>query len=195
MSVARRIVVKGSMDGLQRITEKTDGWDCVHKPCGRNGCGTNPGSNHGVGCDEWIYTVTDGKVALMLCVFSGVFPSTVERSPGSPRWPSDSRAAKYPDGYSMNAHVAYPTDRGEVLVKPEECPYLTDKLCWSHELSLLHARDFYQQIKDACALEETEAFWIKLEAEWRSVAERYKTPTEYARCTHCDGTGTVLGKR
>jgi hypothetical protein len=69
------------------------GYDCITNPCGKNGCGTNPGNSHGQHCDDWIYAVCEGDAALSLTVFSGAYPRGTSRPP---------------EGADLSMHTAFP---------------------------------------------------------------------------------------
>ena len=72
--MTRRVIeIEELIDGIEpalarRVVVARPGYDCISSPCGKNGCGKDPGSNHGIHCDEWIYVARDesGDYALTL---------------------------------------------------------------------------------------------------------------------------------
>jgi hypothetical protein len=175
---------------LQRISSKTPGYDCIRNPCGKYGCGTNPGSSHGVHNEEWLYVVKDGDVAMSLLVGSRVYPETV---PQREEWRREG-----PRGNDLTLHVGFPVDRDEIAgTGTDKCEFVSGGTCypggrWS---TAIGADRFVKRffVVDA-GFEQPETFWRALEdlcIDKGKQARADRVDTKYQRCIHCDGTGTV----
>lgn len=172
---------------MRREFHRTPGYDCIRTPCGKNGCGTRPGSGHGIHNDVWTYVVIDGDVALSLDVGSGIYPATV---------PQHIRDEGKIQGYAFHLHVAFPTKREQLLAgyepEPEPCKFVG--LCWGDRSWFGAASDFVQTHFVGETAEQPESFWKALEdqcAEWAKSERANRVDTRYERCMHCDGLGTV----
>lgn len=175
--------------GLKRTFFKRPGYDCIRNPCGKNGCGTNPGSGHGVHCEEWVFVVSDGQRALCLEVWSGIYPDSVPAS-------SVHDMSRYPVGAYLCAHLSFPSERDQVLDAPRECEYVDGGRCWPITYSISSAENLVPRSSSLvpgtteCPSPSAEVLFLKLEfkfVEWMSEW----IPSEYARCPTCDGCGTV----
>lgn len=175
-----------------RASHKIPGYDCIRHPCGKRGCGTHPGSSHGLHNEEWVYVVKDGDVALALTVGSRVYPESV---PEREEW-----AREGPQGNDLTLHVGFPVDRDEIAGRGDnkaKCELVAGGLCyqsgrWSSSLA---ARDFVEHhFVIGAGFDQPEFFWRALEvrcAEMGKRARMERVDTKYERCAHCDGTGTV----
>lgn len=174
---------------MKRTFERVPGYDCIANPCGKDGCGTRPGASHGRHCEEWIYVVQDGDVALSLTVFSGAYPNgdTTE-----------------PTGTDMTLHVGFPIDRDQIAGRPDaienihDCRFVSGGKCYQGGFfsGSLVASEFVkaQFDKSAAPDAQSDGFWIALEnrcADWQKDARGRRADTAYAKCVHCDGIGTV----
>lgn len=170
---------------LRRITNTRPGYDCIAKPCGDRGCGTNPGASHGRHGDEWIYTVTDGQTALSLVIFTNRL--------GGEQMPC--RSDSHPMAANLDLHTPYPRTEEQIREgeKPNECEFIDCGRCFMNGGSILAARDLYQPHR-VDSVEQTEAFWLALEAKWRewtTYAESERPDRKIAQCPCCKGAGTV----
>ena len=148
---------------MRRITYRTPGWDCIRNPCGQGGCGTNPGSSHGIHCEDWHYVVTDGKIALSLEVASGVFPESV---PDDLLWHSC-----YPSGSYLLLHVASSLLKDDSKVD-RPCELVEGGWCCMPFSGCSIASAFWDEHagKDG-GFVQPESFWEALEEQfvrWRS---------------------------
>ncbi len=170
---------------IVRNTHRRDGYDCIRNPCGKNGCGTNPGANHGIHCDEWRYTVIDGDVAVSLLAYSNVFPPSVPAS------------VSFRDGKpycaDLSIHTAFPLERGEVRdpSQASKCEYVTGGRCFNSSSGT--AAEVFAPLLEK-QLEQPEAFWRALEDELvrrAKSARAERADTRFERCARCDGIGTI----
>jgi hypothetical protein len=167
-----------------RKTIVIPGYDCISKPCGRNGCGERPGANHGQHCDQWIFLVSDeaGDVVLSLRVSAGNFPRGPVRPPAS---------------HDITLHVGWPTNRDQVRDSSEACPckWVTSGKCFCPYDSPSDAHQFEQHLDLKCSHDnQPESFWLALEERFTSLAKTYRAlraDTQWKKCEHCDATGTV----
>ena len=174
------------MGELTRFTNLIAGFDCERHPCGRNGCGTQPGRGHGVGSDTWDYAVSDGNVALSLTVFSGDFPDTVPPNPPALQ-------KRFPLAANLVVHTSFPTDL-EQLLKDERAPCtFLDGGCYANEGSTAAARTFFADHGEP-QFEQPESFWEAFVETWAHHAGRAlleRVDETHARCGSCEGRGTV----
>ena len=166
---------------MTRTSTKRPGFRCPqdHPKC----VGKRPGSQHGWSDDDWLYTVSDGEVALTLRVFSNEYRN--EPYPGS--------AERKIRGASLDAHVGWPTEAEAIRTGFEgrECEYLTGGRCWSGFSSSLQADEFFVA-QGAPRFEQPERFWTALEARLIEIAAKARAERlTCVRCIHCDGTGVV----
>lgn len=180
---------------MKRSIETVPGWDCIRAPCGRNGCGVHPGSNHGIHNDEWVYIVSEGDFALVLSVYSRIYPATV---------PEDVvQRAKERDGLiasDLTMHVGFRYDREQVMsdYRGRACAYVAGGRCYggsSEFTSVSQADALARAHHDRVNREQGEAFWQALEAklrEWRDSTPLERADARWQRCVHCDATGTIL---
>ena len=157
--------------------------DCIANPCGKYGCGTDPGSSHGVHNEEWLFVVGSdaGDFALVLAMGSGVFP----RSEPQP-----------PSAYDLTSHVGWPTTRDQVRENTPRgpCDFVVGG-CYTYSTTGLGACEFADKhFVPEAKTKQPETFWAALEEraveiEKKAMVER--TDTEWQRCVHCDATGTV----
>jgi general stress protein YciG len=175
-----------AMSGIRRIKETRAGYDCIAKPCGKDSCGKFPGASHGRHGDEWHYTVTDGQTALTLVVFTSRL--------GDGRLPGPlSSLSSYPMGAGLGLHTPYPRTEDQIRNGDvgEPCGYLDGGRCYSNDGSITAASDFVKA-HGSDAFEQSEAFWLALEAkwtEWRRDAEENRP--RVVRCTCCNGNGVL----
>ncbi len=155
-----------------RFHYETPGYDCVATPCGKRGCGTHPGANHGVHCPEWNYIVSDGTIAVSLQVFSGLYP----RGRTIP-----------PRGATMTTHAAFITDMDSR--EPNPCAYLDAGTCYSAGTTYCGAQEFFEA-HGVPQYEQPESFWRALEAELLRRAKQKQDDRIYL-CPTCHGCGTV----
>lgn len=172
---------------LIRVSFVSPGHDCIRHPCGKYGCGTNAGNNHGIHYDEWNYVVSDGQVALHLCVSSWVFPASVPLD--------DHLCSKTPEGMFFQVHRSFPTCREEVKDQDQhKCEFVTSNRCFTDEPQYLRSEALHKELDAAPKFEQEEPFWLRLEAAWEKLAKPVydeRMDFTYERCLACDGTGTV----
>jgi hypothetical protein len=140
----------GVVSKLQRVSRLQPGYDCIRKPCGKKGCGTKPGSSHGVHCDDWIYTVHDGKRALSLVVFSGHFPETVPVS--------TSKLLTFPKPADLVLCAKVEAAYGRA------CFYLG--MCEVVSTWCLQGEELWKTCGGQACYEQSEGFWRSFEAEF-----------------------------
>lgn len=172
---------------LRRITETRAGYDCIANPCGKRGCGTQPGASHGRHGDEWVYVVTDGDFALSLVVFTNNLNGG--KLPGA-------RGVSYPIGADVSGHTNRPAREEQIRdgEAGEECPYV-DGRCFSCWTSGLAASDFIKEHGMSDEREQNEGFWRALEAKWSEIrAYVDENRPRVKRCECCDGKGVTDAK-
>lgn len=180
----------------ERISTRTPAFDCILHPCGRNGCGTYPGSNHGRHSEEWRYIVRTEDVALSLLVYSGFFlPETVRTDPSYYQH-------EKPRGAGLHLHLTFPVDREDLrlsrTMKP--CDALAGGRCFAGD-SFTHYK--YDPIVVAMTVsdpvqardfDQPESFWKVFEGVFDELFEKVqfeRVDTDFERCPACDGLGTV----
>lgn len=170
---------------LRRIVETRLGYDCIATPCGKNGCGTHPGSSHGRHGDEWVYVVTDGDFALSLVVFTDNLNGG--KLPG--------RRTAYPIGADISGHASRPSGEDQIREASlgQECTYLDGGRCWTCWSSGLAASEFVKEHGfDADDREQNEGFWRALEAKWIALrASVDENRPRVTQCQCCAGKGVV----
>jgi len=181
------VIIPGR-DGLFRKRQAVivPGWDCIAHPCGQYGCGKDPGSSHGRHNDEWMFAVTNETedVVLTLTINSGVTPCC---------------APEPPDASDLSCHIAWPTSREQIKINapPQHCSFVRGG-CYVYFTTCLGARKFGEKyFVPELKTEQPEAFWAALEAraiELEKSARSERADTKWARCPHCDATGTVARK-
>lgn len=133
------------------------GYDCIRNPCGKNGCGENPGAGHGIHCDEWVYVLRSQNedCALSLLVFSGVWPATV---------PTASLGTmSFPRGADISLHCSFsPGIDGDE--ESRACEWVHGGRCWVHESSGLAAMEFMDDffVKED-GKDQQDPFWRGME--------------------------------
>jgi hypothetical protein len=139
------------------------GYDCIRSPCGKNGCGKDPGASHGVHCDEWVYVVRDDGCALSLLVFSGVWPATV------PAMSLDSM--RFPRGADISLHCPFSPEWDEDE-KGRECEWVRGGRCWLHVTTGLGGMNFVNSffVKEH-SKEQQEPFWRAMEDQFKEWVE------------------------
>lgn len=144
------------MAPLVRSSRLIPGYDCGTSPCGVNGCGSRPGSGHGIGPEMWIYIVSDGEVCLSFHVSSGRYPPAVKnRHAGEEKM----------DVHSLYIHSSFPMDVDELTRPlPEVCEWL-EVPCWTDPWSMSHAKDLGERAGISHQFEQSEQFWSVLEDE------------------------------
>lgn len=178
---------------MKRFSTTIPGRDCMRFPCGKGGCGTSAGGNHGVCDDTWIYAVSDGEVALSLRVASAIYPESVPRD----RYIEQMK----PHGIMMHVHAAFPVERESIRARArgQACEYVDDGLCFAVGDGYgLAAKKLYNDLVFTLggtnAFEQPETFWIGLERAWKEFAEpayAQRVDDKFERCNHCDGRGIV----
>lgn len=172
---------------MKRYSTIVPGRDCIRSPCGEGNCGKTEGGNHGIVADDWLYVVSDGRVALSLRVSSGVYPSSVPKSPG---------LLTEPSGVVLHVHTAFPTERESLRNgdKGESCGYVEGGRCFADDGQYLTARELFTDLSGAASFEQSEGFWAGLEVAWQQLAApayKERVDKQFQRCNHCDGVGTV----
>lgn len=166
--MTRRVIEIDSIEDAspRRVVVVRPGYDCIRSPCGKNGCGKDPGANHGIHCDEWIYVVRDekGDCALTLLVFSGVWPESV---PTSARF-----ALKMPRGADLSLHCSFPAEDDD---ESRECDWVRGGRCWVHASTGLGGMDFVNEffVKEH-GKDQKEPFWRAMEdrfEDWARLAK------------------------
>ena len=162
---------KSWKDSWRRFTQVVPAYD--HRSAG--------GGVHGA---DWIYVVSDGECALVLCVFSN-------RRDGAA--PGERRPA---EGAYLRLHVPWPMSLDHVRRDwpGEECAYTETGRCFAASGSCLAADDLFKAhgVDD---LEQQETFWNALRAkaeEW--IADARATRGRLAgvrRCAFCGGRGVT----
>lgn len=170
---------------LRRIVETRPGYDCIAKPCGKNGCGARHGASHGRHGDEWVYVVTDGNFALSLVVFTdnlngGKLPF---------------KSTLFPKGADLSGHASKPSSEEQIReASPgQECAYLDGGRCWTCWSSSLAASEFVKEHGfDADDREQNDGFWRALEAKWSEIRDHVDENRPRAKqCECCAGKGVV----
>lgn len=141
---------------MKRVSRKEPGYDCVRHPCGKYGCGTSPGSSHGIACETWHYAVVDERTALTLQVMSGVFPDSV---------PDDVGMLEYPMPTYIHLHASFPAANDPV---EQECEFLGQ--CRIAAWGIGSAAELWDQAADKDrGFEQPESFWLALEERCREL--------------------------
>jgi hypothetical protein len=183
---------------IKRTSRRIPGYDCTRHPCGKNRCGTNQGSNHGIHNEEWEYVISNGEVSLSLHVSSGIYPDSVPKQ----------HDADKPCGSVISLHVGFPLSPGQVAGRLEDnaqsCDFVSSGHCYQgiQWCGYVVAREFTNQHfvrrdpshVSLADFEQPKSFWKALEAQfhkWATEAYAQRADTKYVRCMHCDGTGTV----
>ena len=189
------------MHELTRFFTLTPGYDCIRQPCGKNGCGSSPGSSHGISSDKWRYAIGDGLVAVSLLVFSGNFPATVPRS----RY-IDGQVAR---GVQVDVHTAFPTKRnilrraGAAAEAGSDCEYVESRRCFGFGCDGEHstvsfAETFFASHGHGAHDEQPESFWQAFAGLWDRLAGRAyaaRVDDKFEQCPRCAGAGTVAKER
>ncbi len=136
------------MANLTRTSRLTPGYDCIRHPCGKRGCGTNPGSSHGICSDQWCFVVSDGHSALTLEVSSGKYPDSVPAT-----------VKREPEGATLTIHSPVPLHEGN---SADECERIPGGKCYSDGW-FGAARDMFLE-SGAPTFEQPEKLWLALEA-------------------------------
>lgn len=177
---------------MKRITDTNSGHDCIYAPCHHT-----PAGDHGIHGDEWIYAsvANDGLTALVLTVFTDVFPDTVpaahqarcaEHYSGRPKRIDERR-----EGADVTLHCAFPTDVNSVreATPGEECEFVG--VCFTGASSALKAHEFFAAHGDPAQREQTESFWHAFEvlhADWGESARAGRVDIKHVmalRCRRC----------
>jgi hypothetical protein len=177
-----------------RHSQRIPGYDCIRTPCGKGGCGTTPGSSHGVHNEEWLYAAIEenagapGDVAVSLTVNTGIYPDTV---------PAHQRVQYEAAALDLSAHVAWPFTREDVRADERgmPCSLVASGRCFVFRSTMIaYARDFAARSGLVTDFEQPERFWLALETELADqsrAAHAVRADTVWQRCSHCDATGTV----
>jgi hypothetical protein len=120
-----------------------------------------------VHCDDWIYAVHDGQLALSLVVFSGVFPPTV---------PADTSGVfTWPKAATL---MLCEKHHDEVEGESRECFFLGRCMIISDWCS--YAQEVWSTCGGKTSYEQEEGFWRGLEAEFFDQQKR-RMGVEYTR--------------
>lgn len=179
---------------LERFVRMFPGYDCVRRPCGKNGCGSRPGDNHGVHSDTYIYVVRPVErptTAMTLSVFSDRFPASVPREtlepllavrPGLPSLGIPDRSI-YPMGADLSLHTTF-----YVSVRwryPQACQWVVGGTCRAGAgfSTSLGASEMVRDHFDARDYERPpEDLWLALEERWEDWSESaFQTREEIRR--------------
>lgn len=181
-----------SVRDFERLSRRNPGYDCCVRPCGKNGCGTRPGSSHGRHPEEWIYVLKGRELGLSLLIFTNIWPEF------TPQFIKDED--RPPRGADLSLHVGFPIDREQLAARgehPRDCTWVGVGKCWQGSTwsTSLGADEFVREhFVIADGFEQREPFWQQLERYYfdrAAEALRERVDTTYERCARCDGTGTV----
>lgn len=167
---------------MRRQTVVVPGYDCIRTPCGKRGCGTHVGANHGIHNEEWIFAVCDGDAALTIVVGSGKYPETV---------PGAIHGRDKPTATDLALHTAFPV-LGEEIREPGDghaCEFVEGGRCWDGGRSSFSWAEEFFKTYGAATQEQPESFWVALEGECRK--RRADIGVLPKRCEACCGTGLV----
>jgi hypothetical protein len=142
---------------VKRFSQVVPGYDCIRYPCGRNGRRKPAGASHGVHCDEYQYTVSDGRLALSIVVYSGKYPSSV---------PPDNRLDHlFPNGAGLRLHVGYPNVESD---GENDCEYVNGGKCYCNSIvSFTKSDEFVRShFRAESGFNQPESFWNALEDEF-----------------------------
>jgi len=165
-----------------------EGYDCITKPCGKNGCGERSGSNHGVRAEKWFYGLIDHEagLALSLDVTTTKYPETV------------SRAHRFRDvatGGMVCLHAAFPVEEDDIREgrAPDDCDMLGK--CYRAGCGGLIADEIVKKhfVESRGIDGQHEEFWETLTEifdRWSRSEDVVKARTS-ARCQCCSGRGIV----
>ena len=161
---------------IARKTLTIPGFDHVHTPCNadKSYCG------HGCHSDEWIYIVSEGPAALVLTVFSNIYPPSVT-----------TMEPREPKGADLTLHLGYPVTEEHVREggNGRECEWVEGNRCWVAYSRCIVADDILKKF-GLPDVDQPEGFWVELErqfVELRSSADAERTD----QCPTCKGSGTV----
>lgn len=176
---------------IKRIAKKKAAFDCTRHPCGKNGCGVNPGKSHGIHCEEWIYAVVGPNVAVELLVFSGVWAASVPELIASRMRDGE----RYPWGVQMTTHARFPTDVHALKqIVSNEC-HLLGSCRYSETTPIAYSAQFVEDcFEKANGFEQPESFWTELEKYLRKETDRVETErvdVKFEVCQACKGKGVV----
>lgn len=176
---------------IKRISRKKEAFDCVRHPCGKNGCGTNPGKSHGIHCEEWIYAVVGPDVAVELLVFSGVWAPSVPSSIADRMRDGE----RYPWGVQLTTHARFPLDVSSLKsIASQEC-HLLGSCRYSETTSISYSSQLVEDVFDkAAGFEQPEPFWAELEKYLAKETDRVETERvdrKFDVCQACKGKGVV----
>jgi hypothetical protein len=176
---------------IKRISRKIPAFDCTRNPCGRNGCGVDPGKSHGIHCEEWIYAVVGPDVAVELLVFSGVWTPSVPQSMVDRMRDGE----KYPWGVQLTTHARFPTEVDQLKsIVSREC-HLLGSCRYSETTTVKYSDQFVEDVfDDASGFEQPESFWLEFEKYLRKETDRVETErvdVKFDVCGTCKGKGVV----
>jgi hypothetical protein len=157
---------------MKRSSTVIPGYDHVRNPCGKT-------CIHGIHGDEWLFAVADGDLALVLRVYSGVYPPSVPFRVADPA---------YPMGVDLDLHSATPT--GDSVRDPGDgspCEWVEGGRCWSGGRASVSTADALFKEHGARTIEQPESFWLEME---RRLREARAAP-QFRQCSHCAGKGIV----
>lgn len=153
---------------LNRSARLRPGYDCKANPCGKGGCGTIPGTSHGMHCHDWIYAVHAKRACLSLVIFSGHFlNAAAERTMREETvWPM-------PAQLEFCARYAAPEGSGYAIVLGHadamDCPALGR--CYPHASWGLRARDVWEECGGRATFDQSESFWKAFEGIFFRIVE------------------------
>lgn len=165
-----------------------DGYDCITKPCGKNGCGVRSGSSHGVCAEKWYYGLIDREagLALSLDVATTKYPETVSRA-------NVPREAAY--GGTVCLHSAFPVEEDDIREGrvSDDCDMLGK--CHRAGCSGLTADEIVRKhFDESLGIDgQREEFWEALTEifeRWSKGEDVVRARTS-TRCLCCSGRGIV----
>jgi hypothetical protein len=126
----------------KRSSGSSPGYDC------RTECKHEPKGEHGISGGTWWYAVTDGDHAVSLELLGTDFPETVTRPLIG--------VLERPIPAGLVSHRADPGG--------EPCEFVSGGRCKS-DVTYLGAHNLWEEHGDPAQREQSEAFWLALEAE------------------------------
>jgi hypothetical protein len=126
---------------IERKSHTTPGYNCKVE------CPHEPKGDHGRHCDNWYYVVSEGKWVVVLTVFSGIYPDSVDTSRMDPE-------QLVPTGAYLTFHWA--------AADGEPCELVPGGLCKS-DGTCLGATKFFEEYGDKTQFTQPETFWKALE--------------------------------
>ena len=151
---------------LTRTAIARPGYDCIAKPCGKNGC-VEGHQQHGRHCIDWLYAVYSRRACLSLVAFSGIYatPEITEKLRSCAKWPM------LGDLTLCATHEVAPGEYSYNRGEARDCLYLGR--CFTHASWGLRAVEVWEEIGGLAQFDQSESFWRGLEdVFFRIVKER-----------------------